>query len=140
MASGIEVIGEAIAALAGGNLYATQLETSNEMLGLSMAYLKKNESYSDLLTTDEQRYVADSAKAASDPSDPSLPAQAASDYQKYQMDSASMNNELGSLDNLIQSGKVRIQQEGSASDNLFAIEDPIKQLLRAVSSALKATY
>ncbi len=140
MPSGIQVIGEAIATLAGSDVYATQLNTSGDMLMDTMAYLKKNEAFSAQLTRDEEMYVAASAQAAANPQDPSYPAKAAADYQQYQVDEASMNNELGSLDNLIQSGKVRLQQEGDASDNLYSIEDPIVQLLRAASSALKANY
>ena len=125
--SSVISVGKAVCILVDCN-FSSMITISSEEMALLQAYFPLQEAYTKLLSTDEAIYSADVMR--SDTGNPQYSAQAAADYQIYNMDSARMDKDTGLLNQMIQEGQSQVRQVNDANGNLFGIEEPLAELLK----------
>ena len=121
-------LGRAVCTLVNCN-FSSMITISTEELALLQAYFPLQEAYTKLLAEKEAVYSADVIRST-DPAHPEYAAQAAADYQVYNMDSACMDKDTGQLNQMIQDGQSQVRQVNDANGNLFGIEQPLAELLK----------
>ena len=90
-------------------------------------YLPLTMAYTELLNEDQGQYFRDSITPPSE--NPNYATDASADYQQYEVDSASMNEQTGAVDNMVQTQESMVRTLGDAMENFYATEQgPLEQM------------
>ena len=90
-------------------------------------YLPLTMAYTELLNEDQGQYFRDSITPPD--ANPNYAIDASADYQQYEVDSASMNEQTGSVDNMVQSQESVVRMLGDAMENFYSTEQgPLEQM------------
>ncbi len=90
-------------------------------------YLPLTMAYTEILNEDQGQYFRDSITPPD--ANPNYAIDASADYQQYEVDSASMNEQTGSVDNMVQSQESVVRMLGDAMENFYSTEQgPLEQM------------
>ena len=130
---GIMSIAEGIGAQATANT-ESQLTAALAVITLVSTFLPLQQAWSEQLNTDaEAIYIANMAV----PGNPGGTAEVAAKIQDRNNDSTSADLETGNLDTIIQGQKAASQILGNTMAEVFSLEDPVNELLKATSDAIQ---
>lgn len=128
----VEAIGKAVGTHADANA-DSQSTTAFWLITLMTIYVPLTQNYLKVLAQDQRTYFIDSLSVVRDPK---MAAKSAADYQEYTMDSNAMDLDTGTVNNLIANGKSQVRTLGNTMDGLYALEEPIVQLLKSTTSII----
>lgn len=90
-------------------------------------YLPLTIAYTEILNEDQGQYFRDSITPPSE--NPNYATDASVDYQQYEIDSASMNEQTGALNNMIQTQESMVRTLGDSMENFYSTEQgPLEQM------------
>lgn len=125
--SSVELVAAAVAEMEQNDINAQNTE-SMWMLGVMGAYPGLQIAIQALLGTDWGNYIGD--KLSLDPG--TATGQASADYEEYTIDQGAGENETNNVNNIITDGKSAVQAIGDLMQDVFSMEQPFTQLLKAL--------
>lgn len=126
-------IAEAIGAQTNANMNS-QTVTAESVISLTETYLPLQQGWSAILNQDSLNIFIESLKVSSDPT---AAPQVAALSEVKNTHSTQSGLDTGQLDNVIQSEKGQAQALGNAMVNTFDLQNPLNDLLRAQTEALR---
>jgi hypothetical protein len=129
-------LGQAIAEMA-NTQQDTQMQTAETVLSLMQCSLPLNESYSEKLDQEMQKYAMDSRIAAT-PGNQEYSAIAAQDYAQYQFTSNEMDRVTLTQNTTLNSQQSALSSQSSAMDNVFDLAESPKSLLKNIERIIRS--
>ncbi len=131
--NGILAVAEGVGTMATVNA-DTQFTTALWLIYIVSCNLPLTVAWIQQLEKDQWQYFVDSLSVSND--NPQEAAGAAADYAKYTEDSASMSNETGYQNSMVQNEKSQVQAEGNCLEQVYSMEMPLNQLLQQTTGLI----